>query len=210
MQITKEHRYDKIEVPTSAYLNSESTPLTTSLSLNLNELLSDPPTSPHVNRLWKIKVYGNTIHFTTPDRVFGNTSLGKYFRQRIKYQSASGIVEPRDISAYKYRKLYRKFQLFLSNLSTPLPNSQRIVFISILNKVSENPNISISDLCINLSADNELALTKKVESGAHYIVVGNDINDVSYLYISNSPGGYYSLHIGGGTTLNNIIDSFYA
>ena len=208
MIVTKDHKYSKILMPTSAYLSSETPQEATSISLRLNETLLATPTNPHVNRLWKTMAHGRTIYYTTPDYVFHNTGLRKYFRNLLDYQTASGIIEPKDISIYKYGKMYRKFQSLLSTHPGSVPEKQRSALIIILQKLSKTTNVSIKELHIQINADNELVILKKGESGKHYIVVGDDKNDISYLFISNKPGTYTSLHTSNKAHLNHIIDSF--
>lgn len=208
MLVTKELPYSKVQSPTSAYLNSETLQQSTSVSLKLNEELLSTPTSPHFNRIWRIKIDGSIMFYTTPDNLFRDTGLKKYFRNLFEYQAASGIIEPKDLSTYKYRKLYTKFKSFLNEYSVLVSEKQKSALIEILYKLAKTTDVSIKELNIQANADNEIVVFKKSESGIHYIVVGDDKTDVSYLFISNNPGVYSSLHLSNKITINNIIESF--
>jgi hypothetical protein len=213
MLVTKERIYSKAQAPTSPYLNSGAMQQATCISLKLNESLLKTPTNPHVNRIWKIMLDDLddiAVYYTTPDNVFHDTGLRRYFVNLLAYQDATGIIEPKDISTYKYRKLYSKFGALLAKQANPLPEKQKSALIKVLQNLSKSINISINDLHIQINADEELTILKKGEAGNHYIVVGDDASDISYLYISNSPGIYTSLHTSEKITLKNIIDSFSA
>jgi len=198
----------KAQMTTSAYLNSETVPQSTEISAKVNELLMMTPSNPHVKKLWKIKFGGLTIFYANPDNVFHNTSLRKYFKQLLDFQSSSGVIEPKDHSTYKFRKLYAKFKNFLSEHQHIAPRSQRMAFTYLLQKLASDPNISVNDLNIQANADLDLVVFKKTSSGTHYILVGDSLEDISYLHITNSPGVYSSLHVGENVSINNIIDSF--
>lgn len=61
---------------------------------------------------------------------------------------------------------------------------------------------------IKLTADQELSLFRKTSDGTHYILIGNTNNDISYVFISNTPGSYSSLHVEDGHDIDKIIELF--
>lgn len=211
MLVTKEKNIgNNAQASTSSYLNSQTLTQSTRLSMKFNESLLISRTNPHLNRVWEIDVNGIRLYYTTPDNVFHNTNIRRYFKQLLGYQRTSGIIEPNDISDYKYRKLYSKFKSLIKGVELSIPNVQKNLFINILQKLASSPNVSINDLNIQISADNELVVFKKGEVGTYYIVLGDEENDVSYLYISNTPGVYTSLHTKENISLNQIIEAFSA
>jgi hypothetical protein len=208
MLVAKDYNHPKVSTPTSAYLTKNEHQEAPEISLRINEALLSKPTGPHVSRIWEIKTGDRTFYYTTPNYLFQNTGLKKYFRRLLDYQSAIGVIEPRDISAFKYKRLYRRLNDLLSAHDNKHSLAQRAAVVSVLKKITQNVNISIKDIVIQINADNELVILKKGESGSHYIVIGDDKNDISYLFISNTPGVYYSIHTNEKDSLDKIIDSF--
>jgi hypothetical protein len=213
MVFTKERTIAKnTQAPTSVYLNSETVTDAVSLSMSFNEQLLSNRTNPHLNRSWTI-CYNNrfNLFFATPDNILSFTGIPQYFRQLLKYQNGAGLIEPNDVvSTYKYRRLYSKYIAVIANHSKSLPDEQRKAFIEVLKKIAANPNVSLNDLNIEINADDELALIRKEDDGMHYILVGDNSNDISYLFVSDIPGFYSSLHLTEEATLKNILDSFTA
>ena len=180
--------------------------LATDLSVRVDESISKLPTNPHVFKFYTFLLEGHQINWTTPDTII-DTSGGRYFRSLIEYQTRSGLIEAKDASRHKFEKLIKKMKDEIIEYNA-LTIRQQFLFRYILDKLSKNINISIHNLSIRVSAENELAVYKTSESGTSLIVVGETSSDVSFIYISNEAGKYNTVSLSNEIKVDNIIDLF--
>lgn len=208
MMLTKQYgvRSAEYELPTGSYLTEHQLSQAANIYILQNEFFYSLPTHPHVRKIWKINVKGHSIYWTTPDTVFKETSLLNYYKDILKFMLTNVFIEPKDLYPFKYGKLYAKYDKVITGLSIPI--HQQSLFLDILQRLSKVITTSVSELEICFSADNELSIVKEENSGTHYILVGEEDDDVSYMFISNTPGTYFSLHKDEKNSLNKIIQQF--
>jgi hypothetical protein len=206
MIVTKGPIPQRKQRPTSTYLNSETQQQTTNISLKLNEEIFAVPTNPHLHKYWNIKVDNNTFFYSSPENIFQDTGLHSYFKN-ILYHTylTSGIIEHKDTSNYRYGKLFKKLA-HLNKIGINLPEQQKMAAIEILRQIAINSYIPVNEIKIDFNADGELVVFKKSVEGKHYVLIGDDITDLSYVYISNIPGIYFSRHLGGNISVSDIVD----
>jgi hypothetical protein len=200
---------NSMQSPTSGYLNTATMTDSIWLTMQLNKEFLSNPTNPHLNQVYKIRLHDDVfVYYATSDNIFTGTDIGHYFRRLLKYQNISGLI---DISNDRYIEIYSKYLSAIDNNSREsITYEQRQAFITVLQKVAKNINVSIENLNIQISADGELAIFRNDERGTHYILVGDSSDDISYLFVSNIPGSYSSLHLSEGANLEEILDSFSA
>jgi len=195
------------QAPTSASLNSETMTEAAYVSIKFNEQLLEEPTNLHLNGLWTVDFDGRKIYYATADNIFHSAGIRPYLKQLLRYQVQSGIVGSTDPS--RYVKLYSRFNELSQDLRfSDIQLTQRNAFLGILQIIAANSAIPINDIKIEISADGDLATSRQEDNGTHYILVGDELNDVSYMFVSKSPGIYRSLHNRDGITLEKIVDSF--
>lgn len=100
------------------------------------------------------------------------------------------------------------FLSFLTELTqnVEIPHSQKTFAKRIVKRLSE---VRIAERVIfKYSAENEILLIKSNEKGNHYLIIGEDENDLSYGLVGNRIGEYKTSHFGGDITLNNLVSEF--
>ena len=106
-----------------------------------------------------------------------------------------------------FNNLFAKYSETLNKSGYQPSLYQRKTFVEVLKKVASF-SCSTMSLQTTLSEDNELLLLRETTLGTHYISVGSDEGDVSYIWVSFEPGKYDSLHYENGISIDKIVEAF--
>lgn len=198
--------------PTGSYLidRADQDTEAVKLSVAMNETLLTEPTNMHVNKVWRFYFNGMKLSWTTPDRVFHDLTDRDYFRHFLSHQYYSTFVDPKNLSSLKFKMLKKELRKAIQLNSYVIPHAQASNSLIILNMLSKDIRISPSELKVKVSIEREISISKTVDSGTHLIIVGDSINDITYLFTSNQPGVYTAHHITEGMSLKKMIELFIA
>lgn len=193
---------------TGEYLSASTGSEAVGLALKRNSILKNNPTAPHIKNSMIILFDGKELLLINPQEVINETNIRNYFQHIILNYTPNNIIKYIFNSSPNYTSLYSSFKKLQDSINKELPEVQKNQFITLLRTISSYMNASPSEIKMDFTAESELALVKKTEIGTHYILVGDTPNDISYLFVSKSPGIFRSLHMENSVSENQIIESF--
>jgi hypothetical protein len=142
--------------------------------------------------------------------------LAETFVRRIPYSYSDSVVLPfiegkfnADRSTTTQILLSLSFFDMLKDVPHPLPQEQYRTVNQVIGELSNKEEIISMSPIFRYSADNEVCVIRGSERGNHYIIIGEDENDISYGFVGKNKGEYDSLHAGcEGIGIDEIVNAF--
>ncbi|HTE24942.1 hypothetical protein [Flavitalea sp.] len=206
--------YNDIELSrmpsTGSYLTENSTSEGVDLELLYNREIFDLPTNPHASRIYKMNYNGRPLAWAPPVSVSRMTGLHFYFLSLLSHGISNRFFAIDDLSKRKRKFFKDQLEKLFHDDEHVLTTPQLSQFQAIADILSEDLALTAHDFAVSFTADNEIAIFRAGEDGTHYIVIGEEDDEVSYIYVSSTPGKYRSIHLDteGKVTLNTITNAF--
>lgn len=86
------------------------------------------------------------------------------------------------------------FYDMLKESNNALPAEQYKIVFEVINELAKCESVIFLKPVFEYSVDDEVCIIKGAKNGNHYIIVGNEENDLSYGFVGKQKGEYDSLH----------------
>lgn len=92
-----------------------------------------------------------------------------------------------------------------------IPKHQQELVSDVVTQLAEIGNILTLNIVFKYSADDEVCIIRATEKGNNYIIIGEDINQLSFGFVGKRKGEYNYLHANFiNTGIKDIVEAFIA